>query len=187
MTILAKEVDLFPSDLLERVAMEIGTSESRWFALYTLSRREKQLMRKLVGLNVPFYGPVVERRYRSPNGRVRTSYQPLFANYVFIYGHPADRRASLTTNCVARCYDVEDGRQLVHDLQSIQRLIQIGRPLTPETCLARRDRVRVKSGIFAGFEGTILRRDKETRLLVSVNFTQQGASVELDDCQLELI
>ena len=47
------------------------------------------------------------------------------------------------------------------------------------------DIVRVKQGMFAGFEGTILRRDGEARLLVAVNFMQQGASVVVDDCLLE--
>jgi transcription antitermination factor NusG len=187
MPILAKEVDVFPSDLLDRFTGQQEESLSHWYALYTLSRREKQLMRKLTSLSIPFYGPIIERRYRSPNGRVRTSYAPLFSNYVFIYGDESKRHKSLTTNCVARCYEVQDGRQLVKDLQSIRRLIEIGRPLTPETSLVCGDRVRVKSGLFAGFEGTILRRDKETRLLVAVNFTRQGASVLLDDCQLDLI
>jgi transcriptional antiterminator RfaH len=187
MPILAREVDVFPTDLLDRFTGQQEGPLTHWYALYTLSRREKQLMRKLLGLNIAFYSPVVERRYRSPNGRVRTSYEPLFSNYVFIHGDNAQRYASLKTNCVSRCYEVPDERQLVEDLRSIQRLIATGRPLTPETCLSRGDRVRVKSGAFAGFEGTIIRRDKETRLLVAVNFTQQGASVVLDDCQLELI
>jgi transcriptional antiterminator RfaH len=48
-------------------------------------------------------------------------------------------------------------------------------------------RVRVRSGAFADFEGTIIRRAGETRLLVAVDFLQQGASVQLDDCQLERV
>lgn len=185
MPLLAKEIDLFPADLLDVAEATIQDSDARWWALYTISRREKQLMRKLVTLDISFYGPVVERRYRSPNGRVRTSYEPLFSNYVFVYGDPSQRYAAMTTNCVSQCYDVKDGPQLVEDLRRIERLIQLGHPLTPETCLERGDQVRVKTGAFAGFEGTILRRDKETRLLVAVNFTQQGVSVLLDDCQLE--
>jgi hypothetical protein len=40
MPILAKECDLFPESLLEDSAFPAGT-ESGWWALYTLSRREK--------------------------------------------------------------------------------------------------------------------------------------------------
>jgi len=43
----------------------------------------------------------------------------------------------------------------------------------------------VKAGPFAGLEGTVVVRRGETRLLVAVNFLQQGASVEIDDFVLE--
>lgn len=187
MPLLAKEIDLFPENLLELARPDREIVDAKWWALYTRSRHEKQLMRKLVELDVPFYGPLVQRRYRSPNGRVRTSYEPLFSNYVFIYGDGSQRYLSQTTNCVSQCYEVKDGEQLAEDLRWIARLIEVGLPVTPETRIKPGDRVRVKSGAFAGFEGTILRRDKETRLLVSVTFAQQGASVLLDDCQLEVL
>ena len=70
-------------------------------------------------------------------------------------------------------------------LRQIHDLIQLGRPLTPESRLSRGDRVRVLSGSFKGFEGYIIRRQNETRLLLAVNFTQQGASILLDECDLE--
>jgi transcription antitermination factor NusG len=185
--LLAKEPDLFPENLLDIAQAQTSRSGSQWWALYTRSRREKQLMRQLLAREIPFFSPLIGRRYRSPNGRVRTSYEPLFSNYVFLFGGQAERQLSLTTNCVSQCFHVVDGPQLTEDLKCIERLIQTGRPLTPETRVNVGDRVRVKSGPFAGFEGIILRREKETRLLVSVNFTQQGASVLLDDCLLHVL
>jgi len=185
--ILAKEADLFPTNLLAIAEKEGHRRDKRWWALYTRSRREKQLMRQLLALEIPFFSPLIGRRYRSPNGRVRASYEPLFSNYVFLYGGQSERYASLTTNCVSQCLEVNDGPQLTEDLRRIDLLIQTGRPLTPETRVKRGDRVRVKTGVFAGFEGIVLRREQETRLLVYVNFTQQGASVLLDDCLLDVL
>jgi transcription antitermination factor NusG len=185
MPLLKKETDLFPADLLDPGVAEEAAADRSWWALYTMSRCEKQLMRRLESLGVPFYGPMIQRRFRSPAGRVRTSYVPLFPNYVFVYGDYEQRQTCLVTNCVSRWFEVADGPQLIGDLRSIRRLIDVGQPLTPEAKLAEGDRVRVKTGPFAGFEGFIVRRDKETRLVVSVNFTRQGASVVLDDCQLE--
>ena len=82
---------------------------------------------------------------------------------------------------------VPDGEQLWENLRTVHRLIKIGRPMTPESRLQQGDRVRVRSGVFAGFEGVVLRRQNEIRLLVTVDFTQHGASVLLDDCQLEVL
>ena len=81
--------------------------------------------------------------------------------------------------------EVQDAEQLVADLKQIRDLINIGAPLTVESRMESGQRVRVKSGVFAGYEGTVLRREQETRLLVSVQFMEQGVSVKLEDCQLE--
>jgi transcription antitermination factor NusG len=48
-------------------------------------------------------------------------------------------------------------------------------------------RVRIRNGAFAGYEGVIVRREKEVRLQVFVRFMEQGVSVLLDDCQADLI
>ena len=51
MPILERELDLFPEDLLER--SDLGReADSRWWALYTKARHEKELMRRLRGLNI---------------------------------------------------------------------------------------------------------------------------------------
>ena len=63
--------------------------------------------------------------------------------------------------------------------------IACGEPLTPEARLDAGRPVRVRSGAFLGMEGVVIRRANETRLLVAVNFLQRGASVLLDDCQVE--
>src|SRR5262245_40955635 len=100
--------------------------------MYTLARREKELMRRLRALDVPFYSPLVARRTRSPGGRVRQSYVPLFASYVFVFGDDQARLQALATNCVSRTLSVPDGAQLVHDLRQIRRLIELDAPLTVE-------------------------------------------------------
>ena len=193
MPILPQETSLFPDDLLTQAEADLAActpstdDAPRWWAIYTRSRQEKQLMRKLLALETAFCCPTIERRYRSPNGRVRRVYGPLFSNYVFVYGDGAARYAALTTNCVSQCQQVDDGLGLTQDLAQIQRLIETGEPLSPESRLLPGDLVRVKTGSFKGFEGAILQRKNETRLLVAVNFMQQGASVLLQDCELEYL
>ena len=49
MPILAKEPDIFPESLLDQPA---GGPDDSWFAMYTLARQEKELMRKLRPLNI---------------------------------------------------------------------------------------------------------------------------------------
>ncbi len=75
--------------------------------------------------------------------------------------------------------------ELVEDLRQLQSLISLDAPLSPERRLEPGTKVRIRTGPFAGFEGTVFRRDRETRLLVAVRFMDQGVSVAVEDCQLE--
>ena len=185
MPILAQEPDLHPASFFD-TDLNPETARQAW-ALYCLSNKEKALMRRLRALDIPHYGPLVAKRYRSPAGRVRTSYAPLFAGYVFLFGDEAQRYHAKCTGYVSRCIEVPDVVQLTDDLRQIHRLIEIGAPLTAEERLVPGMHVRIRSGSFAGFEGTIIERNKETRLMVAIDFLQQGASVLLDDCQVEFL
>ena len=184
MPILAKETDIYPADLLEHD--QIGREADRqWFAIYTRSRREKDLMRRLKTMGVSFYGPTVKKPQRSPSGRIRTSFMPLFPNYVFVYGDSDSRYQALETNCVSSCVPVVDGEALSGELRSLRRLIESDAPVTVEERLEPGDRVRVKSGPFRGVGGVIVGQRGRQRLIVSVSFLQQGASIEIDNFLVE--
>ena len=144
-------------------------------------------MRELISLGVAFYAPVIERRYRSPNGRLRKSYEPLFGNYVFVCGEEDSRYKAICTGCVSRCMPVEQRDELVADLLQIKNLVLMQAPLSPESRLEPGQRVRIRNGPFAGYEGTIVRRDKGVRLQVFVRFMAHGVSVAIDDCQADPI
>ena len=176
--------DVYPSGLFERP--ELGRERTQsWWAFYLLSRREKDFMRRLQALDIPHYAPLIPKRSRSPQGRMRSSIVPLFSGYVFAYGTEEDRYRAMTTNCVSRWLPVADGAALTADLQQIRRLIALGKPLTPESRLEPGEFVRIRKGPFAGLEGVIVKRHSQTRLVVAVRFLQQGASILFEDCDLE--
>lgn len=183
MPILPKQRDIFPADLLDRDPPT--QAAARWVAFYTLSRREKDLMRKLEATGLPFYAPLVQRRLRSPGGRTRTSFVPLFPGYVFSRVDDEQRRAALATNTIARWIPIVDEEMLLQDLRSIKRLIDTEQPLTPESRLEPGQQVRVRSGPLLGLEGTVIKRRGGERLQVAVRFLNQGASIELEDVDLE--
>lgn len=184
MPILKREDDIYPENLLTDKRL-LADSDRRWWCIYTLSRREKDFMRRLVALDVPHFGPTIPKRFRSPSGRLRTSFIPLFPNYVFVFGNDQDRYQAMTTNCVSKCNPVEDSERLVSDLRQIRSIIEAGVALTPEARLEPGNWVRVRSGPFAGYEGTVIRREGKTRLLLSIQFLEQGVSMELDEGLLE--
>ena len=64
-------------------------------------------------------------------------------------------------------------------------MIEAGVPLMAESRLVTGNRVRVKSGPFKRYEGTVLRREGKSRLLLAINFLEQGVSMEIDEALLE--
>jgi len=182
MPILKEEPSLFPETLLD--AAPSDRNDRRWMAFYTKPRQEKSLARELLHCRIPFYLPLVKKTSLS-QGRRRTSLVPLFGGYVFLFGSEEERVRSLATNRLSRVLEVDQPEQLVFDLRQFRRLIAAGAPLTVESRLMPGRRVRVRQGPFAGVEGVVLKRRGETRLLVAINFLQQGASVEIDDFAVE--
>lgn len=175
---------VYPDSLLEDLTSSPG--ERRWWVFYTKVHQEKALAEQLLGYEIPYYLPLVPKTSMS-RGRRFVSRVPVFAGYLFLFGSEEERVQGLTTNRVSRILHVHDGERLSQDLSRLQRLIASGAPLTLESRLSPGKRVRVRGGVLAGLEGTILKRQGAVRLLVAVDFLQQGASVAIEDCRVEPI
>ena len=180
MPILKQEPSVFPEDLL---TTEVCGGD--WYLVYTKPNREKVLLRHLLAMEIPFYCPIVKKTWRTKNSRLRHSFVPLFTNYAFVCASDDQRYQAMTTNCIRAISPVDDTDGLKNDLSNLERLINAGSPVTLEEKLEAGTRVRVRAGHFSGCEGTIIERRGSRRLLVAVNFLQQGASVELEDFAVE--
>ncbi len=187
MPILDQEPDLYPDNLLE-TGMN-PEPEKDWFAIYTMSRREKDLMRRLRAQKISHYGPMVPKRTRSPQGRIRTSYSPLFSGYIFVFGSEEDRYNTVATGCVSKCIEVHEPDLLVADLRQIRAIEELGDDLQAETRPQVGQLARIVRGPLKEKElvGTITKINSKHRLTVMVNFLQQGASITVDEADIELL
>jgi transcriptional antiterminator RfaH len=157
-----------------------------WWLVHTLPRQEKALAGALYARNVPYYLPLVTRKSLS-RGRTRVAQVTLFPGYVFVCGTEEDRLNVLKTNRALTVRPAPDGERLRADLRRFHELISVGAPLLPEARLVPGERVRVKAGPFRDQEGVVIRRNGKTRLLIAIDYLQQGASLEVDDCLLERV
>jgi len=184
MSILAAETSVFPDNLFDVCSTE--ASDRCWWAVYTKARQEKVLARQLLRYRIPFYLPLVPQENLIRGRRIR-SYIPLFNGYVFLFGSNDERVRALTTNRISRTLAVDDQDLLYADLRQVHHLIESDAPLTIERRLSPGRRVRVKTGAMMGLEGVVVSRRNSNRLLVAVNFLQQGVSVAVDDFMVEPI
>jgi transcription antitermination factor NusG len=187
MPLLDAEISQHPADLLASAVKDEtpGREGIDWWAAQTRSRQEKKLMRTLLERDVAFYCPIAARHYRSPAGRARTSYLPLFGNYVFVAGDERARAQVLASGCVAQCLRATEPERLVRQLHVIATAIAAGAALQPESRIPVGTPVRVRSGAFAGVEGVVAERRGQMRLYLNVDFIQRGASLAVYDWEVE--
>jgi transcriptional antiterminator RfaH len=182
MPILAAETSVHPENLLDELA--VTDKERRWWVAYTHARQEKALARQLHAMGVPFYLPLVSKVSMMGGRRVK-SLLPLFSSYVFMFGNDAERIQTCDTKRVAHLFSPSNSQYITRDLRNVRALIDSGVPLTVEARLQPGQRVRIKHGALLDVEGVIVSRRGGDRLVVEVDFLQQGVSILIDDFQLE--
>jgi hypothetical protein len=183
MPLLPLEPFVSPPTLLVDGPPEAGDAR-RWWVLHTRPRAEKSLARRCLRRDVSYFLPLHKKQWRNRGGRLLCSYVPLFASYLFLFGDELGRVTALETNLVARCLAVDDQAQLHTDLARVHRLIVAGAPLTPEEQLEPGDLVDIVTGPLAGMQGKVLRRGKQLKVLVEVQFLQRGVSAEIESWML---
>ncbi len=124
MPLLAKEPDIYPANLLETSV----ATEKPWWAMYTLARQEKKLMRLLAKTDVPFYAPVIPGDIVRP----QAASAPVTSRYLRTMCSSADdevaRHSAVCTGCVSRWMPVGQPAELVEDLRQLHSLITMERP-----------------------------------------------------------
>jgi transcriptional antiterminator RfaH len=179
MPALPLEQFVFPDDLLMSDAWP-GEESASWWVLHTRPRAEKSLARRLFAQQVPFFLPLYERRRTAQ----ASSYHPLFAGYLFILGDWQQRLRALQTNLVANCLNVADPARLQRELAGIHRLMRSGAALAPEARIRPGMLVEIHHGPLAGMEGKVIRRGRQLRFVVEIDFLQRGASAEVEGWML---
>lgn len=186
MPILPAEPNLYPSNLWESEPLRPGR-ETRWWCLHTKPRQEKAAARDLRSRGIAYYLPQVVHEDRTPQGRKFRSVVPLFTSYLFLLGDERERVEALKGNRLANVLDVPDQPQLGHDLRQIHQMLSSGLAVVAEPAVPVGGRVRIKTGPLAGIEGTVIRRGKRDQFVAVVQFLGRGATVDLEDWQVEQI
>jgi transcriptional antiterminator RfaH len=187
MPILPAEPDRYPEDLWEDGVPLPVRPEGLWWCLHTKPRQEKATARDLREQGVVYYLPQVVKESRTPQGRKLQSVTPLFAGYVFLYGDTGSRLAALRGNRLVNVLEVVDQEGLVRDLRQIHRMLSSGLTVSAEPVVPVGARVRIATGPLTGMVGTVIRRGKRDQFVAVVQFLGRGATVDLQDWQVERV
>jgi len=158
-----------------------------WYALYTRSRHEKFIHSDLAKRNIESFLPLrfVRRKW---SDRTVTVEEPLFKSYLFVKADLVSFTEVLKTKGAVRFVSAGRDPLPVSDtvISSLRNVIQSDIILDPFPYLKMGDRVYVKSGLFKGTEGFIVRKnDEKCRLVISIDALMASISVEVDSCLVE--
>jgi transcription antitermination factor NusG len=157
-----------------------------WYALHVCSRHERRVAEYLAANPIEFFLPTYRAVHRWKNGCRMELDLPLFPGYMFVRIPLADRLRIERCPGVVGLVGFSD-RPFALDDSEVESLKSGLKqcPAEPYPLLAVGTQVRVRSGPFGGMEGTLVRKKKDFRVVLSMNVIAKSIAVELDLCNLE--
>lgn len=179
-----QEIGHPPDQIASRAFSGLMSNESqapRWFALYTASRHEKRVAQHLSQREVEFYLPLYKSERKWSDGSRVTLDLPLFPGYLFIRIQRNERSRVLSVPGALAVVGGTGGEPAclpdttIHALRSGLE----ARPARPHPLLTAGQRVRIRSGALAGFEGIVARNKNIFRVVLTVEHIMQSYAVEV--------
>ena len=155
-----------------------------WYVVHVKPRTEKKVDDFLACLRVFHYLPLVRKETKVQRRRI-VRHLPVFPGYVFTRLHPDERRRLLETKQVVRMIGVMDPRRMIHQLRQIEHASRLPVDLRVIEAFAPGEHVRVVSGPLRGLEGQVVRRGKETSLVLSLDILGRALEVSVSPCDLQ--
>jgi transcription antitermination factor NusG len=160
--------------------------QKRWYAIYTCSRREKQVARIFTERRLESFLPLQIAIHRGTHGRKQVSL-PLFPGYIFVHIGPQDRRRVLDVPGVVRVVSFQGQPAVVSDaeIDALQKVLASGRRVEPCTFAKIGHEAEILSGPFQGLRGKVLRRNNRCRVVLSVDLLHRSIAVDVDEDNIE--
>lgn len=158
-----------------------GCHEAKWYVLLVRSKQEKKVAESLAARDVEHYLPCYSVLSKWKDRRVRLEL-PLFPGYVFVHLPLLEKTRLLTVPNVVSLIGSSRGPSEVaeEEVHCIRRGLEHG-SAQPHPYLHEGDRVMICSGIMAGMEGILLRRQNGAKIVISIASIFRAFAVELDE------
>ena len=163
-------------------------AQRQWLAAYTRAEHEHRVAEQLRVKQLEYLLPTYERHSRWSD-RIKRSRAPLFPGYVFVHVADNERVPVLQTAGVVNLVS-RGGRAATLSEADVERLRACNlraHEIEPHPYLKIGQRVRVKHGPFAGWEGTLLEKQNSRRLVVTIEQIMKSVSINLHGADVESI
>jgi transcription antitermination factor NusG len=160
-------------------------AERRWFATFTLPQNEKSVLKQLDIRKVESFLPTYETTRVWRNRQRKKITLPLFPTYLFVRINRSERGKVL--QCPGVLHIVGNHREPIplSDAEVEFLRSDFCRRVEPYRDLVVGERVRIKSGVMQGVEGTLVRRGSGHRFVLTIDMINQHAAIEVDAGDME--
>jgi transcription antitermination factor NusG len=169
------------------MASDPGT-EPRWYAIHTRAQHEKSVTAHLQSQGITTYLPLVSEVHRWSD-RQKVVQLPLFSCYVFVHMTlvPETWTTVMRINSVLRFVGTRSAGVPIPEsqIESTRTLLTSKLPYTVHEFLKIGQRVRVRGGALDGIEGTLMARNGNNTLVISVEPVQRSLAVCIDGYSVE--
>lgn len=159
-----------------------------WYALRIRHQHEKTAARILENQGYEIFLPLYTARHKWQD-RIKQVALPLFPGYMFV-GEGRERWLQILKTPGVCSFVACAGRPAVipfSEIERVRRIVESTVSVEPHPFLRRGDCVRIKFGPLAGLEGILVRKDKRTSLIISVEMLGRSAAAEVDAASVERI
>ncbi len=159
-----------------------------WYAVYTYPRHERSVTDQLESKSVEAFLPTFTSQSRWKDRRVEIA-RPLFPGYVFTRIGLGERVKVVSIPSVIRILSFNGKPAAIPDqeIETIRLCVTGGASLEPCPFFEAGERVRVRSGTFAGAEGIMIHQKNSCKVVISIGLIQQSVALEIDSGQLERV
>jgi transcription antitermination factor NusG len=162
--------------------------DRNWYAVYTVPQHEKSALKQLDMRGIESFLPVYETVRVWKNRQRMKLILPLFPTYLFVHINPRERVKVLQSPGVLQI--VGNRREIVPLPDSEVEFLRSDfcrQRIEPFRDLVIGEKVRIKSGVMQGIQGTLVRMSNSMRFVLTIESINQHAAIEVDAGDLEPI
>jgi len=164
--------------------------QPRWYAIRTRSRAEKKVADEIREKGIVSFLPLVTRIHNWSDRRKKVQL-PLFPGYVFVQTMPSPetRISVLRTLGVAGFVGSQGHGTPIPDkqIEDIRLILENDVPFEAYPFLQINQRVRIRGGALDGVEGTLVAKNTDQSLVVSIELIQRSILVRVTGYELEKV
>jgi transcription antitermination factor NusG len=168
----------------------LALGQANWYAIRTRSRHEKKVADEIHDKGIDSFLPLVTRIHNWSDRRKKVEL-PLFPGYVFVHTHstPENRLSVLRTPGVAGFVGSQGYGTPIPEkqIEDIRLILDNDVAFEPYPYLQINQRVRIRGGSLDGVEGTLVAKNTDRSLVVSIELIQRSILVRVTGYDLEKV